>query len=77
MNAREFAETFGPHFIGKNIHTEQIGDYPGGTAKLVQLNPDPTAPEIVMMVEHPTWRSDDGDNKMGIFEYEDVRWPRR
>lgn len=52
--------------IGRKINTEEIGDYPGGVAEVIQLLPDPNAPEIVFLVRHPSF------GEIGIFEYEEV-----
>jgi hypothetical protein len=68
FNALDFRNLFGDSLIGKSIITEAIGTYPGGIAKVVELDPDPKAPEIVIQVFHPTF------GEIGIFDYERVRF---
>jgi hypothetical protein len=46
---------------------------------VVEIHPDPAAPEISFNVKHNDWKDEDGNSIMGIFEYEDVellRLPR-
>lgn len=74
MNAKYLVLLMGQRLIGRTVLTEPMGIYPGGPAKVTEINPDPAAPEIVMQVEHPTWR-DDGDNErgsIGVFSYEEL-----
>lgn len=52
--------------IGQKIHTEAIGDYPGGPAEVIDLGHDREAPEIVLNVRHPTY------GEIGIFAQEHV-----
>jgi hypothetical protein len=61
--------------IGMKVKTEAYGDYPGGIATIMELHPDPEAPEIVFNVQHPTWRGDENDlsdGVIGIFDHEGV-----
>lgn len=53
--ALEMVETLGKALIGRTIETERIGSYPGGPAKVTELEPDPESPEIVLQVLHPTF----------------------
>jgi len=64
INAKAFIDASGDRAIGQRVFTAQMGDYPGGEAIITEINPDPNAPEIVMMVKHPTY----GD--VGIFDTE-------
>ncbi len=75
MNAKYLVLLMGQRLIGRTVLTEPMGSYPGGPAKVVEIAPDPEgAPEIVMQVEHPTWREDDNPTgSMGIFHYEDIQ----
>ena len=66
MTARLAVELWGKKLIGQKVLTEQIGSYPGGVATIIELAPDPAAPEIVFEVEHPTFA------EIGVFEWEDV-----
>lgn len=72
MNAKELVGEMGCRLIGRTVLTPAMGEYPGGLAKVVELHPDPGAPEIVFNVAHPTWKDDEDNNIMGVFEYEDV-----
>lgn len=66
MNAKELVESVGESLVGATVFTKKIGEYPGGPAKVIELNPDPAAPEIVMQVKHPTF------GEIGIFEDEPI-----
>lgn len=71
MNARKAVREFGQALIGKHIWTERYGEYPGGIATVVELEPDPNAPEIVLEVQHLSWRTKEHhDGKIGVFEHE-------
>lgn len=74
MNAREFVDMWGEKLIGRAVNTDSWGgSYPGGPAIVIAIHPDPKAPEIVMTVEHPTWRHPvEGFSDMGIFEHEEL-----
>ncbi len=63
MNARIAVEVLGGSLVGKFVTTEPVGSYIGGRAKVVELNPDPAAPEIVMTVRHPSWTHEGTDNQ--------------
>lgn len=75
LNARDAVDLLGTSLIGRFITTEAVGSYPGGRAKVVELEPDAAAREIVMNVRHPSWRHDKGRGSdiIGIFEWEDIR----
>lgn len=66
MTAKELVESKGEGLVGQMVFTKKIGEYPGGRAKVVELNPDPEAPEIVMQVMHPTF------GEIGVFEDEPI-----
>jgi hypothetical protein len=69
MNAKEAVEKFGSKLVGECVLTEEIGTYPGGWATVIQILPDPNAPDIVMMVSNSSY---DEEPTMGIFEYENI-----
>lgn len=75
-NAFDLVAAIGDNLIGRQIVTEAVGEYPGGVATIIELFPDlEAAPEIVMQVHNPEYKSDDGlvpPGQMGIFEWEDV-----
>lgn len=70
MEAKAFAAKHGQKLIGRRVHTEAIGNYPGGAAKVVALHPDPVCPEIVIEVQHATF------GPIGIFEDEEISFAR-
>lgn len=73
MRAGTLARRMGKKLVGRQVITPAEGAYPGGLATVTEVGHDPKAPEIVFLVQHPTWRDeDDGDGIMGIFEYEEV-----
>ena len=70
--AKKLVKRLGKDLIGRTVFTPAMGEYPGGYAKVIEIHPDPGAPEIVFNVEHPTWKDDEDNNIMGVFENEDV-----
>lgn len=66
MTAQELVDVLGDALVGRRVITEAIGEYPGGEAEVIQIQPDPEAPEIVFQVKHPTY------GEMGVFDYEDI-----
>lgn len=76
MNAGSFVNIYGRSAIGRVVITQAIGSYPGGPAIVTTTNPDPAAPEVVMLVKHPWWTHPDWptDPVMGIFEHEEVEF---
>jgi hypothetical protein len=77
--AKALVKNMGKRLIGRTVVTHRMGSYPGGYAKVVEIHPDPAAPEISFNVKHNDWKDEDGNSIMGIFEYEDVellRLPR-
>ena len=71
MNAKKLYQLAGDRLLGRTVWTEAIGFYPGGAAAIVELAPDPEAPEILFTVEHPTWE-EEGSSRIGVFEWEEV-----
>lgn len=67
VTALRLVKLHGKSLIGKQVWTPPMGDYPGGIAVVTEIQPDPTAPDIVFQVEHPTVGS------MGVFYNERVR----
>ena len=57
---------FGADLVGMVVKTKSMGKWLGGECTVIELQPDPNAPEIVFQVHHP----DNGD--IGIFEWERV-----
>jgi hypothetical protein len=50
---------------------QTIGYYRGGEARVVELAPEPGAPEILFTVEHPI-RERAGRTRIEVFEWEEV-----
>ena len=71
MNARKLFQLAGDRLLGRTVWTESIGSCPGGAALIVELAPDPWAPEVLFTVEHPTL-DQAGSSRMGVFEWEEV-----
>ena len=67
-NAKFLVGKMGQALVGRLVVTPAVGDYPGGIRRVVEIAPDPEAPEIVFNVEY------DGSEfgVMGIFEHESV-----
>ena len=66
MRARLYVQLHGKFAIGHTVLTESMGDYPGGLAVLTEIYPDSNAPEIVCVVNHPSF------GEIGIFEDEEL-----
>jgi len=66
MLAEELVKKHGSALIGRTVLTNPMGEYPGGYAEVLELEPDPEAPEIVFQVKHPTF------GEIGVFGYERV-----
>lgn len=73
MNAAGAVARYGKRLVGKYVITPAMGAYPGGLAKVIEVGHDPDAPEIAFLVEHVTWKDEDGSATMGIFENEAVQ----
>ncbi len=72
MTAKQLVEKHGKRLEGELVWTEAIGSYPGGVARIVQIYPDPNAPEIAYEVEslNENWMNEDGSRLMGVFGHE-------
>lgn len=57
----------GKHLIGRTVHTEPFGEWPGGLAVVTEIEPDPAAPEIAFQVKS------EAHGKMGVFDFEYVK----
>lgn len=66
MKAQQLAEVFGESLIGQKLYTFPMGEWPGGYATVIEMLPDPGAPEIVFQVESETH----GD--IGVYGHEEV-----
>ncbi len=66
MTALELLKKRGKSLVGRRIWSGMLGDYPGGEAVVVEIEPDDAAPEIVFNVRHPAV------GVMGIFDHEIV-----
>jgi hypothetical protein len=71
MNARKLVELAGARLLGRTVWTEAIGYYPSGEVRVVELAPEPGAPEILFTVEHPIWEPA-GRTRIRVFEWEEV-----
>lgn len=71
--AAVLAKSMGKRLVGRLVETPAVGSYPGGTARVVELHPDPAAPEIVFNVHNDAWTDASfGSHIIGIFEDEEV-----
>ena len=66
MLAEDLVEQLGKDLIGRTVKTSAMGEYPGGKAVITEIAPDPSAPEIVFQVCHPTF------GEIGVFGNEAV-----
>lgn len=66
MTAKQLVEANGKKLIGLNVMTKRFGEYPGGVAEVIEIEPDPESPEIVFQVRHPNF------GEIGVFEFESV-----
>ena len=72
MSARKLVVAMaGDRLLGRTVWAQAIGYYPGGAARVVELAPDPGAPEVLFTVEHPGW-AQAGCSTMAVFEWEEV-----
>ncbi len=51
-SAVQAVSVYGAALIGAAIITDPVGPWPGGVCDVTQIDPDPNAPEIVMLVRH-------------------------
>lgn len=75
--AKALVKAMGKRLIGRWVDTPAMGSYPGGCARVVEIHPDPAAPEIVFNVENTAWTDDNGGHIIGVFGYEDVELQRQ
>jgi hypothetical protein len=66
MKAGTLVKRFGKKLLGKRVNTPAVGEYPGGVATVIEIQPDKNAPEIVFQVNLPEW------GEIGVFEHEQV-----
>lgn len=66
MKAEELLAKYGISLVGKKVMTYPYGDYPGGEAKVVEVEPYSNDPKVVFNVRHPTF------GEIWIFDDEDV-----
>ena len=65
--AKDLVRKMGKKLIGRKVITPPMGSYPGGLAQVIEIHPDPAAPEIVFNVENPAGRDDNGTHVIGVF----------
>lgn len=71
--AKALVHAMGKRLIGRKVLVSAMGSYPGGCVTVVELHPDPGAPDISFNVRHDDgWTDAFGHNTMGIFEWENV-----
>ena len=79
ITAKEAVERYGESLISKEIDTVRYGAWPGGISEVIELAPDPKAPEIAFMVRGLNIKVDmavtagrlDG-YEIGVFEDEQI-----
>ena len=54
--------------VGDTVWTPAMGEWLGGLCEVIELHPDPEAPEIVMNVRSLEREGDE----IGVFGYEDI-----
>lgn len=65
LTAKKMIEVHGQSLVGKTVMTMAVGNWPGGMARVLNIQPDPAAPEIAFNVVSVA----SGD-EIGIFENE-------
>jgi len=68
INAKAAVEKYGESLIGNVCDTTRYGNWRGGLATIIQIEPDANAPEIVFQVESVTPEF----GEIGVFEHEEV-----
>ena len=66
MKAKTLVRRMGKKLVGCLVGTDEMGDYPGGVAKVISLGDDPSAPEIVFNVHLAGW------GNIGVLDFEQV-----
>lgn len=70
MTAKQLLHLAGKNLLGKRVITDPMGEYPGGMAMVIEIDPEM---DIAFMVQHPTWKSDCCRNgQIGILDFEEV-----
>lgn len=76
MMADQAVEQFGDQLVGRLIITVPYGDWQGGAARVLAVNPDPGAPDIVMTVKAERRTQFDSrtniGKEIGVFDHEEV-----
>lgn len=75
--AKDAVEQLGDQLVGRTILTARFGDWQGGAARVIALNPDPeSAPDIVMTVIAERQSQFDSrtniGEEIGVFENEEI-----
>ena len=66
VNVKYLKSVLGQRLVGRQVVTEAIGFWPGGLAEVIDIEPDPEAPDIVFRVRSSVY------GEVGIFEGETV-----
>lgn len=67
--AKDLYYKYGSDLCGIVVLTEDLGIFPGGLSEIIEIEPDPTTPEIIFNV-HKFHNNE--EIVMGIFEWENV-----
>jgi hypothetical protein len=70
LPADDAAEIYGDLLVDVRVNTEAAGEYPGGPATIIQVQPDPEAPEIVFQVSNPAYE----EGEIGVFSHESIEF---
>jgi len=63
VNAKDLLDKYGETLLGRTVFTQAVGPWPGGISRVVELYPDPNAPEILFNV-----RLEYGGGEIGVFD---------
>ncbi|MBE4471867.1 hypothetical protein HJ009_22760 [Vibrio parahaemolyticus] len=63
--AKQMLAELGSELVGRTVITMPYGGWPGGLARVTEVNPDPAAPEISFNVQSIQTREE-----IGVFEDE-------
>ena len=74
MNAAYLVKLHGKKLVGRKVFTEPYGEWPGGPAEVIELQPDRKHPEISFQVRHLLVDEigKEGRWEIRVFEHEDV-----
>lgn len=69
--AAELSAAFGHRLVGSTAFTSVVGEWHGGMATIIEIQPDPAAPEIPFQVKHK-----DTGEEIGVFgdEFLMIEW---